>query len=76
MNRGGHCLIFWRGSSQQGGYLQFLKSHIYQYGPSILRNKENLEMALWRLYNDHYIDYYPNAKPAFIVLRGKLSGRH
>lgn len=63
-------------NSQQGGYLQFLKSHIYQYGPSILRNKENLEMALWRLYNDHYIDYYPNAKPAFIVLRGKLSGWH
>ncbi len=53
---------------RHSGCIQFYKSHIYQYGPRSLRNKNNLEIALRRLNYDNVIFYYYNAKPAFIEI--------
>lgn len=64
-------LYDWLVKNSRNGKTDFLKSHIYNYGPNQLRNKENLEMALWRLHNEDELDYYPYEKPAFIRLRRK-----
>ena len=53
---------------RHSGCIQFYKSHIYQYGPRSLRNKNNLEIALRRLNYDNVIFYYYNAKLAFIEI--------
>lgn len=47
------------------------KKFLYTFGPNKLRNKENLEMALWRLHNDGEINYYANAKPAYIIFNNR-----
>lgn len=63
-------LYNWLRKNAQNRYSQdFLKSHIYMYGPNQLRNKDNLEMALWRLHNDGDIDYFAYSKPVFIRLK-------
>ncbi|WP_392563572.1 YfjI family protein [Orbus wheelerorum] len=63
-------LFDWLNKNSDNGYKRdFLKAHIYKYGPNQLRNKENLEMALYRLHNDGDIDYFYRSKPVFIRLR-------
>ncbi|WP_392560233.1 DUF3987 domain-containing protein [Orbus mooreae] len=63
-------LFDWLNKNSKNGFKrEFLKSHIYTHGPNQLRNKGNLEMALWRLHNDGDIDYFSHNKPAFIRLR-------
>lgn len=61
-------LFSWLYKNYRSGVYDILKRHIYHFGPNLLRNKHNLEMALWYMHNCGDIIYYSNAKPAYISL--------